>query len=226
MRRWAVLALFLSPWPLAVLILLLGACAGEPSALPYYRTAELTPEWLGARTARSASMHRVGAFAMLDQAGSTVTQANLGGHITVVSFFFTHCQDVCPITMRNLQQVLSEMGSEPKLQILSYSILPDTDALAGLRTFAAEHTIDDPRWHLLTGSSDEVRSLARDSYFVGSGDGETYGVQKIAHTESVVLVDGEGRIRGVYAGTLPLEMDRLKEDVRVLMAESKGADGA
>jgi protein SCO1 len=200
---------------------MLAGCSGPSSALPYYRTAELTPEWLSARAASSPAMHHVDAFTMVDQRGAAVTDAALDGRVTVVNFFFTHCQDVCPLTTRNLQAMLSEVG-DAELQIISYSVLPDTDPVAGLRTFAEERHIDDPRWRLLTGSADEVLALARESYFVGTGDGRTYGVQKIAHTESVVLVDGEGRLRGIYAGTLQLEMDRLKEDVRVLLEEERG----
>ena len=56
----------------------------------------------------------------------------------------------------------------------------------------------------------------RDSYFVRLGNDSTYGVASIAHTESVLLVDGCGRLRGVYAGTLALEMQRLKEDAVAL----------
>jgi protein SCO1 len=203
---------------------LLGACSPK-SELPYFRSAELTPEWLGERAASAASMHYVGAFRMVDQQGGTVTEAALQGRVTVVNFFFTHCQDICPLTMQNLQRMLAESDGDERLQILSYSVLPDTDPVAGLVAFAREHAIDDPRWRLLTGPAADVEALARKAYFVGTGEGRTYGVQKVTHTESVVLLDGEGRIRGVYAGTLQLEMDRLEEDVAVLLREGEaGAD--
>tara|TARA_Y100000588_G_scaffold26237_2_gene25829 strand:- start:791 stop:916 length:126 start_codon:yes stop_codon:yes gene_type:complete len=40
------------------------------------------------------------------------------------------------------------------------------------------------------------------------------------HTENFILVDAHKRIRGVYNGTLPLDIKRLIEDIRLLKSES------
>ena len=40
------------------------------------------------------------------------------------------------------------------------------------------------------------------------------------HTENFVLVDKKGRIRGVYNGTLSLDMSRLKRHLKLLKKES------
>jgi protein SCO1/2 len=39
----------------------------------------------------------------------------------------------------------------------------------------------------------------------------------MAHTENVVLLDPEMRIRGVYNGTLPTDIARLMEDATLLL---------
>jgi protein SCO1/2 len=64
-----------------------------------------------------------------------------------------------------------------------------------------------------------MERLAKDSYFANLNDGRSYGVSDLVHTETIFLVDPHGRIRGVYNGTLELDMDRLVEDIRVLMKE-------
>jgi protein SCO1/2 len=176
----------------------------------------MTPEWLSDREANSRGTHRVAAFQLTDQFGATVSNRAFDGKVTIVGFFFTRCGDVCPTTTRNLARVLRDLPGANDLQILSHSVTPDRDSVAALRVFAASHGIDDSRWHLLTGSVAEITRLARDSYFVRLGNDSTYGVASIAHTESVLLVDGCGRLRGVYAGTLVLEIQRLQEDVRTL----------
>jgi protein SCO1/2 len=201
---------------------LVGAtgCTGEKvSRLPYYRTAALTPEWLPAGVADGRDMHRVGAFRAVDQAGAVVTERALAGKVTVAHFFFTQCGDVCPSTSRNLARLLRELPNAGRLQVLSYSVAPERDSLDALRAFAALRHIDDTRWHLLSGTREGIDALAHRSYFVRLGADTTYGVSRIAHTESLVLVDGHGRLRGVYAGTLPLEIDRLREDIAVLIGE-------
>jgi len=201
-------------------LLLAAVVAGcGRSKLPFYRTAAMSPEWLGAADASGASMHRVAPFALTDQKGARVTDRSFAGKVSVVHFFFTTCRDVCPTTTRNIAALLRDMRGDDRIQILSHSIAPAADSVGALAHFAAERGIRDPRWHLLTGDSASIDSLARRSYFVRLGNDTTYGVKSIAHSESVLLVDGQGRLRGVYAGTLQLEMDRLREDVETLLAE-------
>lgn len=208
-----------------VCLAVLGSCAGyewhwgRVSSLPYYRSAALEPEWLSSREARSPAMHRVAPFRMTDQDGATVTERALARHVTIVHFFFTKCGDICPTTRRNIARALDSLGADDRVQVLSYSVTPERDSVAALRTYASTHRITDPRWRLLTGAKGDVERLARQSYFVRLGDGTTYNVATIAHTESLVLIDGERRIRGIYAGSLVLEVNRLVEDVRALLGK-------
>jgi protein SCO1/2 len=43
--------------------------------------------------------------------------------------------------------------------------------------------------------------------------------QEFLHTENFLLVDGGGHLRGLYKGTLETEMERLKQDIAVLLSE-------
>ena len=162
-------------------------------------------------------MHHVGPFRAEDQHGTHITENILHGRVTVVHFFFTKCGDICPVTTSNLKALLDSMPSEVRVQVLSFSVQADSDRIADLAQYADERGDTDHRWHLLTGQRSEIDSLARHSFFVRLGDGATFGVKSIAHTESVLLVDWQGRLRGIYAGTLPLEMQRLHDDVDVLL---------
>ena len=209
----------LAPRLACALPLAAAACGGHTSALPYYRTKALTPEWLADAAASSPAMHRVAPFALVDQRGARVTADSLAGRATVVRFFYTTCGGVCPLTQPNLARLLASLAGEPRVRVLSHSVTPERDSVARLRAYAAAHRITDPRWHLLTGPRAEVERLARRSYFVNLDDGRSYGVTDLAHTETVVLVDGRGRLRGVYTGTLRLDMQRLAEDIRTLLNE-------
>jgi protein SCO1/2 len=201
------------------LALAVAACDREKAELlPFYRSAEMTPEFLSASKATAKGVHRIGEFALTDQNGQPVTQDAFKGRVTLVHFFFAQCGDICPLTTRNLASALDGIGSAPTAQILSYSITPERDSVPALRAFAAHHKLTDPRWHFLTGDRATIERLARETFYVKVGDGSTYGVKTIAHTESVLLVDREGRLRGVYAASLPLEMVRAVEDARTLLA--------
>ena len=71
-------------------------------------------------------------------------------------------------------------------------------------------------WWFLTGEKKEIYRLARRSYFscLDEGDG---GFQDFVHTENIVLVDGEGRLRGFYDGTDSKAMSQLFSDLEFLL---------
>jgi len=187
-----------------------SASRPEPATLPVYRTADLTPEWVDLD---AAPAHRVGAFALQDQSGATITEADLDGAVTVVSFFFARCTSICPSLRSNLTRVQEAFANDGRVQILSHTVQPEADSVSALRAYAATNHIDPARWHLLTGSRDAIYGLARASYFADVAE------DGFLHTETVFLLDGQRRIRGVYTGSLPLEVDRLIEDARTLSAE-------
>lgn len=196
----------------------LAGCTGETAeALPFYTDADLTPIWMAKEQAASDAVRRVSAFELTDQSGVRVTEHTLADRVTLVHFFFAKCVDICPTTTRNVAAALKAIGDDSRMQVLSYSLTPERDSVPALAEFAVHHHLTDPRWHLLTGDRADIERLARESFFVGLGDGANYGVDRVAHTETVLLLDGTGRIRGVYAASLPLEMTRAAEDARTLL---------
>jgi len=206
---------------IAVACCLLSACHDSKLAVPFYRTAELTPEWLSAPVANAKSTHRVGAFKLTDQNGANITNSAFAKHATIIHFFFTTCAGVCPTTQSNIARLLAKMPNESRVQVLSHSVMPERDSQLMLKMYAGLHQIDPERWHLLTGARNTIEALARDSYYVNLSNGRSYGVSDLAHTETLVLIDSAGRLRGVYTGSLPLDIERLGEDIRAVLAEGE-----
>lgn len=60
--------------------------------------------------------------------------------------------------------------------------------------------------------------VARDRYFADDDGMRTSLAEPDAflHTEKLLLVDADGRIRGVYNGTQPFEVQKLIEDLQKL----------
>ena len=205
-------------WRIALLLVATG-CGSRESSLPYYVSEQLTPEWMSDDAVNDSSMHHVADFKLINQHRETVSEQNLIGKISIAHFFFTRCAGVCPKTQPNLARLLRKFPDDVRVQILSHSVKPEDDSVAQLSAYAAAHHVTDSRWNFLTGSRSEIERLAKDSYFANLNDGRSYGVSDLVHTETVFLVDPHGRIRGVYNGTLELDIDRLVEDIRVLMKE-------
>mgnify|MGYP003349049212 FL=1 len=69
-----------------------------------------------------------------------------------------------------------------------------------------------------SGADTTVRRVARDVWHLATPPGVGWGVDTIAHTERILLVDQAGYTRGVYNGTLALELANLRADVDRLLA--------
>ena len=185
------------------------ACAAAPprhEGLPYYDSADFSPRW-------SPVAHHVGRFHLTTQMNRAVTDADLRGHPYVASFIFTTCSAICPTLVQNLKRVQEGIADRPDVRLLSYSVTPATDTPAVLDAFGRERGIDPSRWLLVTGDIAQITSLARESYFADDGRASE---SQLLHTEKVLLVDGEGRLRGIYNGTAALDMVRLIEDIKRL----------
>lgn len=189
--------------------------------LPYYNTPDFTPIWL----ANSAEVeqkipHRIADFAFRDQTGQLVSQQTVANKIYVASFFFTACPTICPKLTNNLKAVQDSFSREPGVKMLSFSVMPWADSVAQLLHYARRKGINASQWHLLTGNRSQIYTLARRSYFAEEAIGFTKDSTEFLHTEHVLLIDKNRRIRGVYNGTLPLEIDKLIEDIKVLLSPS------
>ena len=103
--------------------------------------------------------------------------------------------------------------------LLSHSVMPWVDTVEKIKEYALEKNAIDNKWHLVTGNRDEIYQLARNSYFADEDFKNTKDESEFIHTENFVLVDKEGRIRGVYNGTLSADMQRLKRHIEILKKE-------
>ncbi|MFN7980936.1 MAG: SCO family protein [Vicinamibacterales bacterium] len=183
---------------------------GTHEGLPYYDEPTFTPRW-------TPGAHVVNAFSFDTQTGGTISDRTLRGKPYVASFIYTRCAAVCPLVVRQLARVARAMTAHDA-RIVSFSVTPDVDTPEALAHFGQERGIDPRVWSLATGRKREIYALARSSFFaddtrVGASDDDETA---FLHTEKLVLVDGDGRLRGVYNGTQPHAVDQLIADLRAL----------
>lgn len=198
-----------------LLLVLLVGCH-QPAALPFYQTADRTPEWITPGAPEFSRIHRVADFSLVDQDGAVVTGASLEGKVYVASFFFTTCLQLCPTLQTNLARVQDAFRADSGVLILSHTVAPAHDDTATLQRYARANGIVRGKWHLLTGSATTIAGLARDSYFAQLPDSINGAPTPALHSETFVLIDGQRRIRGVYDGSLPFDVERLIADIHAL----------
>jgi protein SCO1 len=198
---------------------LMHCSSGHEDALPFFNTADFTPQWINPHDAGYDSIHRIPSFSFVDQDGKTITEQSVAGKIVVADFFFTICPGICPRLTKSMGDVQAAFTNDSLVVLLSHSVTPDIDSIPRLKAYAVSHNVNSNQWHLLTGDRKEIYNIARQGYFADEETGLKKSENEFLHTENFILVDPWRRIRGVYNGTNPAEVQRLIEDIRILHHE-------
>lgn len=217
MRSYAyIIAALLAIWVAGMFIVY--PMLKKEERLRIYQPADVNVKLVDADMQRTGRDHRIAPFKLIDQRGDTVTNATFEGKIYVADFFFTTCPSICPKMTANMGEVAAHYRDEPRIMFLSHTVMPRVDSVPVLAAYGAKHGADPERWKLVTGPKEHIYELARRSYFAVTTEGDG-GEADFIHTENFILVDNKSRIRGFYDGTSKQEMERLKQDVALLMNE-------
>jgi protein SCO1/2 len=160
--------------------------------------------------------HTIMNFHFLNQDNKEISRAGSENKIIVANFFFSHCPSICPKMVNNLKRVQAYAGID-NLQINSFTVDPLRDSVQRLRTYSRLYEIKGD-WNLLTGDKIELYRLARKSFLITATDGDG-GENDFIHSDLLVLIDTDKRIRGYYKGTENDEVNQLIKDIKKLAKE-------
>ena len=135
------------------------------------------------------------AFRMTDAAtGHTVTAADFRGKIVLLYLGYTHCPDVCPLTLHNIAVILHRLGPEAaRVRVLFVSVDPDRDTLPILRDYAA---LFGPQFVALRPDANALARLARRYRLAYSVTPETTThPYEVTHSAAVFVFDPNGEAR-------------------------------
>jgi protein SCO1/2 len=159
------------------------------------------------------------AFALVDERGQPFTAEALHGEVTIVSFIFTRCDSICPVTTMKMQKIAEktdDVGN--RIKLLSISVDPAYDTPARLTEYAHRYQADPARWRFVTGEPAAVQALVEGPFMNSmqrSGNTPS-GAPNIAHGGRFMLIDGELRIRGAYDSNDIHKLDEMLRDARFL----------
>ncbi len=161
--------------------------------------------------------HQIADFAFVNQVGDTISNEDMAGKIYVADFFFTSCPTICPIMKKEMLRVYEKYQDQANFRILSHSIDPTHDSQEVLKDYAEKLGIQDAStWNFLTGDQEKIFEIGQTSYLTTAmADQQEPG--GFLHSGAFLLVDGKGRIRGVYDGTKSDQVDRLLADIPKLL---------
>ena len=182
--------------------------------LPIYQPAEVNEKLVDSSIIHVAKYHKISDFKLTNQNGKEITQANYKDKIYVADFFFTTCQDICPVMTKNMYQLQEELKNDNQILLLSHTVIPEVDTVEQLKEYAIENNVNDSKWNLVTGDKKQIYELARKSYL--AVEDSNYSQYDMIHTENFMLIDKERQIRGFYDGTNSEDINRLLKDIEIL----------
>ncbi|MBX5492327.1 MAG: SCO family protein [Chloroflexi bacterium] len=142
-------------------------------------------------------------FSLVDQNGQRVQLAALRGQPVVLTFLYTDCPDVCPLTAQKLRQTAELLGGEAeRVAMLAVSVDPEHDDVAAAQAFVRVHDLEG-RLHYLLGTRQELSAVWA-AYYIHAAppppdaDPATraaYARQRGVHTDATYILDKQGQLR-------------------------------
>ncbi len=156
-------------------------------------------------------------FDLTSATGNAVNQSVFDDQWSLVFFGFTHCPDVCPITLQVMKEVVSNLEAQQQTapQIVFVSIDPARDTPEIMEQYIGYFDED---FVGITGDVNGVLKFTSSlgivaSFTANETDPENYGVD---HTASLLLIDPQGRVKAKV--TPPHEAGMITEDLVLLLA--------
>ena len=187
------------------------------ATLPFYNEATFTPQWLNADDPILNEFHEISPFTLTNQDGEIITEKTFEGKIYITDFFFTICPGICPKMTKNMGVLQKEFLDNDDVLLLSHSVTPEMDSVSVLKKYADEKGVISKKWHLATGSQQDIYKLGRQDYFVEEDLGLIKDADEFLHTENFVLIDQNKHIRGIYNGLNSASVSQLVKDVKTLL---------
>lgn len=141
------------------------------------------------------------------------------GDISVISFIFTNCPDICPTITANMTNIQRELQDTAGVNFIEISFDPERDTPSVLKKYKNLYQLND-QFTMLTGDTATVKNLLNNLDIVAEKtiidslghDSNNYSMR---HSNTTYLMDENGDIRAEYpAHRIPPEY--VIEDIKTL----------
>lgn len=157
-------------------------------------------------------------FSLTSDTGKPVTAADFRGKYVMMYFGYTHCPDVCPLTLVHLHLVMQKLGAEAgKVQILFVSVDPARDTPPVLHQYV---TAFDPRIVGLTGAPQQIAAMAKRYRAAFNVDAkQPNGGYEVSHSSGIYIFDKQGHAQ--LLGTSADAPDEFVHDMKLLIGQDQ-----
>jgi len=145
-------------------------------------------------------------FSLKDMNNGTITQKSFDGPLTAIFFGFTHCPDVCPMTLNKMDIVLSKLKNKNKdVKLFFISVDPQRDTPEIIKNYLSSF---DNNFIGITGDPEKIFLLSQSWGIVSQKIFLEDGEYNVDHSSPVILLKD-----GKYVGTIS-HRDDIKKSLK------------
>ena len=161
-------------------------------------------------------------FELTDHNGKVRHLADFKGKVVVVFFGYTHCPDVCPVTLGELAIVARELGKDAaNMQVLFITADPERDTPAVLSKYVPAFNAD---FLGLYGDAEATARTAKDFKVFFQKQAPAGGGYSVDHSAGTYVYDKAGHLRlfASYGQGAP----RLLHDSRLFLQRPRASSAS
>ena len=125
-------------------------------------------------------------FSLKDMNNKTITQESFNGPLTAIFFGFTHCPDVCPMTLNKMDIVINKLKKKNKtLKVFFISVDPERDTPEAVKNYLSNF---DNNFVGITGNPEKIFLLSKSWGILSQKIFLENGEYNIDHSSPVILL--------------------------------------
>jgi len=147
-------------------------------------------------------------FSLTDINNNPITEKSFVGPLTAIFFGFTHCPDVCPMTLNKLDIIVDRLEKENKnLKVIFISIDPDRDTPKVMRDYINSFNSN---FIGITGEPEKIFLLSRSWGIISEKIFSENGEYSVNHSSPVILLKN-----GKFVARLT-HRDDIKQSLKII----------
>ncbi len=158
-------------------------------------------------------------FDLMERGGKPLRKADLLGHVWLANFIFTRCPGPCATLSRTMADYQKRLAARPGVRLVSFTVDPEFDTPGVLAAYADTYGADSGRWLFVTGNMEAMRGIVIRGFMLPVVENRPEVAESgglFIHSERVVLMDKQSRIRGYYDTGSPEAVEKLFADIDFL----------
>jgi protein SCO1/2 len=156
-------------------------------------------------------------FTLMNQHNQAISLSDLRGKVTLLAFGFTHCPDVCPLTLGEFRAIQTQLGdSAGNVNFVFMSVDGSRDTPDVLARYLETQRV--PDFIALTGEEAYIQEIGTDyGLYFQANEADSNGNYSVDHTAGSFLFDEKGRWVMSYA--YGIDRNIIVSDIQAFLAD-------